>query len=196
MGGTSLSANRTKPRLRVLMLPGLGDSGPAHWQSIWQANDGGFHRVEQRDWAKPDLAEWVAALDRAVVDAACPLVLVAHSLACALVAHWARGADTSAVKAAMLVSPSDVDSELHTPPEVRGFAPMPLSPLPFRTLVIASASDPYVAPIRVEQFARAWGARLVNVGDQGHINVTSGHGEWSEGRRHLSELLEEAAVTS
>jgi predicted alpha/beta hydrolase family esterase len=29
------------------------------------------------------------------------------------------------------------------------------------------------------------------MGDQGHINVDSGHGEWSTGERYLAELLEE-----
>ena len=35
------------------------------------------------------------------------------------------------------------------------------------------------------------GARIVEVEDQGHINVNSGHAEWPAGERYLTELLEE-----
>jgi predicted alpha/beta hydrolase family esterase len=57
--------------------------------------------------------------------------------------------------------------------------------------VIASSTEPYVYIDRTRLFARCWSARLVEVGDQGHINVDSGHGEWSAGERYLAELLEE-----
>lgn len=36
-----------------LILPGYGDSGPAHWQSRWEAADPAFHRVRQADWKSP-----------------------------------------------------------------------------------------------------------------------------------------------
>src|SRR2546427_295372 len=70
----------------VLVLPGYGDSGPGHWQSLWEAEDGRFRRVLQRDWLLPERAEWLAALEREIAACAAPPVLVAHSLGCALVA--------------------------------------------------------------------------------------------------------------
>lgn len=175
----------------VLIVPGLGDSGPVHWQSIWQARNPSFRRVVQRDWANPDLEEWLANLEAAVREAEAPIVLVAHSLSCSLVAHWARCGSSERVAAAMLVSPADADSDAHTPPEARAFSPVPLDPLPFRAVVVVSSTDPYVDLDRARFFARCWRARLVEVGDQGHINVDSGHGEWPAGERYLVELLEE-----
>ena len=45
---------------RVLIVPGLHNSGPEHWQSRWQRLYPQFERVEQDDWNLPDLAAWSA----------------------------------------------------------------------------------------------------------------------------------------
>lgn len=173
----------------VLILPGLGDSGPRHWQSLWQESSPGFRRVVQRDWETPDRAEWVATLEASVAAAGEPVVLVAHSLACALVAHWAPQA-RGRIAAALLVAPSDVDERARTPDVVRSFGPLPLARLPFPTILVCSRNDPYVDFARGEAFARAWGSRLVDAGSAGHINSDSGHGNWPEGRAILEALLQ------
>jgi predicted alpha/beta hydrolase family esterase len=172
----------------VLILPGLGGSGPEHWQTHWEMQHPDFIRVEQRDWDNPKRDAWIATLDRAIAKQAEPPLLVAHSLACALVAHWAARHARS-VFGALLVAPSDVDSQAHTPPEVRGFSPMPLQRLPGKTIVVASADDPYVDIARAEQFAKAWGARFVNAGASGHINSASGLRDWPAGQKLLAELV-------
>jgi predicted alpha/beta hydrolase family esterase len=171
----------------VLIVPGLGGSGPEHWQTLWEKANPDFSRVEQGDWDRPDRHEWIAALDRAIAAQPAPPLLVAHSLACALVAHWAAG-NTRPLHGALLVAPADVDSDAHTPPEVRGFAPMPLAPIAAPCIVAASADDPYVTPARARFFASAWGARLVDVGRCGHINSASGLGDWPMGQKLLAEL--------
>lgn len=171
----------------VLIVPGLGGSGPAHWQSLWAASDPAFCRVVQRDWAQPDLAEWLATLHRHIAGCEAAPVLVAHSLACSLVAHWVQRFGQG-VAAALLVSPSDVDSPAHTPTEVRGFSPIPLVRFPFPSIVVASTNDPRVEFERAEFFARSWGSRFVAVSGAGHINDRSGLGEWAEGRKLLQEL--------
>jgi uncharacterized protein len=56
----------------VLIIPGLGGSGPDHWQSLWQARLPDARRVEQADWDKPDRAGWIAQLDAAVAQAKQP----------------------------------------------------------------------------------------------------------------------------
>jgi predicted alpha/beta hydrolase family esterase len=173
----------------VLILPGLGDSGPEHWQSLWEASSPGFRRVAQRDWETPARADWVATLEAAVTASSEPVVLVAHSLACALVAHWAPQA-RGRVAAALLVAPSDVDAPERTPDVVRGFSKLPLAPLPFPTVLVCSRNDPYVAFSRGETFARSWGSRLVDTGPAGHINSASGHGPWPEGRAILEAILQ------
>jgi uncharacterized protein len=150
-----------------------------------------FRRVMQRDWNVPNLEEWLENLETAVREAEAPMVIVAHSLSCSLVAHWLCLGSSERVAVAMLVSLADADSDAHMPPEARVFSPVPPDPLPFRAMVIASSTDPYVDIGRVRLFARCWGARLVEVGDQERINVDSGHGEWSAAKRYLAELLEE-----
>jgi predicted alpha/beta hydrolase family esterase len=172
----------------VLILPGLGNSGPEHWQTLWENELPGARRVMQRDWDQPDPESWTAALETTVASCAAPAVVVAHSLSCALVARWAAAARRR-VRAGLLVAPSDVEMPDRTPPAVRGFAPLPRERLSFPAIVVASRNDPYVAFERAAGFAQSWGARFVDAGTAGHINTASGHGPWPEGRRLLRELL-------
>ncbi|MCW5771309.1 MAG: alpha/beta hydrolase [Rhodospirillaceae bacterium] len=177
----------------LIMVPGLGGSGPEHWQRQWLAGFDGALAVEQADWDRPQRDLWVAALDRAVRAAARPAILIAHSLGCALVAHWAERHGPGAVAGALLVAPADVDSPAHTPPETRGFAPLPLDPLPFAATVVASDDDPYVALARARGFAFAWQADFVSIGRAGHINAASGLGAWPQGRTLLGALMQRIA---
>jgi uncharacterized protein len=174
-------------RTPILIIPGLGGSGPEHWQSLWQARLSDARRVEQSDWDKPDRAGWIAQLDSAVAQSKEPPVLVAHSLSCALVACWAA-ANKRPVRSALLVAPADVDSDTHTPPEAHVFRPMPMAHLPFPATVVASRDDPYVAFARAVAMAKAWDAELVDIGEAGHINTSAGYGEWPEGERLLQRL--------
>ncbi|HEU4566158.1 MAG TPA: alpha/beta hydrolase [Gemmatimonadaceae bacterium] len=177
-------------RSPVLILPGLGDSGPEHWQSHWERRDPDCERVVQAEWDAPRIADWVARLDEAVARRDAPVVLAAHSSACALVAHWAADASPARlarVRGALLVAPTDPEGP-HYPAGPVGFAPMPLRPLPFASVVVASDDDCYVAPERAREYAAAWGSRLVMLAGAGHINAASGHGPWPEGYALLSEL--------
>jgi predicted alpha/beta hydrolase family esterase len=176
----------------LVIVPGLGNSGTDHWQTLWEKGHPHAARVQQRDWDHPDRNGWIAALDETVRHTGGPVALVTHSLACALVAHWALGHDTRPVRAAFLVSPSDVDSSEHTPPEARVFAPMPMERLPFPSFVVASEDDAYVTVPRARSFAAAWGAEMVSMGQAGHINSQSGLGTWPTGEALLRELIERA----
>ena len=179
--------------VRLLVLPGLGGSGPEHWQTRWESSDPACVRVHQSEWDRPDLGEWLGAVDGALAEGESPVVLVAHSLACALVAHGARRAAWSRVVGALLVAPADVDSPTRTPPETHGFAPIPVEPLPFAATVVSSQDDPFVAFERARELARRWGAEFVDAGVIGHINADSGLGDWPEGRRLLRALVARAA---
>src|SRR5215212_2221921 len=177
----------------VLLLPGLWNSGPEHWQSYWERERADCRRVEQADWDTPDRADWVATLDRAVAGVGGPVAFAAHSLGCATVAHWAQQAAPAAlarVRGALLVAPSDVEAP-SCPPVMTGFAPLPLRPLGFPSVVVLSQDDEYVTPTRAAAFAAAWGSRLVDVGAKGHLNSASRLGAWPEGRRLLEALLAE-----
>ncbi|MFF2075834.1 RBBP9/YdeN family alpha/beta hydrolase [Kitasatospora sp. NPDC058162] len=179
-------------RTTYLVLPGYQDSGPAHWQSRWEAAEpDAFRRVEQADWDRPERPDWVARVDAAVAAASAegPVVLVAHSLGCVTAAHWAAGASaerTAAVRGALLVAPADVDTA--EVPELLGFRPVALERFPFPAVVVSSTDDPWVTPARAREFARAWGARYVEPGAYGHLNADSGLGDWPEGRELLAGL--------
>ena len=164
----------------LLLVPGLWNSGPEHWQSYWE-RDGRGRRVVQRDWETPHRDDWVATLDAAVADAPAPVVIAAHSLGCALVAAWAPGSPHAArVRGALLVAPSDCEAPSY-PSGTIGFAPVARARLPFPTIVVLSSDDEYVTPARGRSFASSWGARVVDVGPKGHINSASGLGAWPEG---------------
>jgi len=146
--------------------------------------------VIQDEWDAPACASWVARLALELERADRPVVLAAHSAACAMVAHWAAGAAPRArraVQAALLVAPSDPAGPNY-PPEPVGFHPVPMRPLPFPAIVIASDNDPYVSLERAREYARAWGAEFVLLERAGHINVASGHGRWAAGYELLARL--------
>ncbi len=170
----------------ILILPGLGNSGEGHWQTKWQ-NRFGFERVGQANWDEPVCDDWIACIDAAVVKHGITnVILVAHSLANTTVAAWAKKYNR-AIKAALLVAPSDTEAESY-PHGTTGFMPMALNKLPFPSTVVASENDFYVTLARATYFADCWGSRLVTIGNVGHINVASGHGDWEEGLPLLKEL--------
>lgn len=170
----------------VLILPGIGNSGPLHWQSIWEQLNPDFERVQQHDWEHPVCAEWVAAIEAAVQRAGPQVILVAHSLACLAVAHWAAGTH-SPIKAALLVAAPDANG-MNFPEEALGFSETPALPLPFPSTLVISTDDPYADPENAERLARAWGSRVVHIGHCGHINASSNLGAWPAGYALLDEL--------
>lgn len=173
----------------LLILPGLGDSGPAHWQTYWLKKFDHSTKLVQDDWDNPDLNSWLQRLNEKILELNRPMILVAHSLAVALVAHWVATYKNENVKAALLVAPADVDSPLHTPDEVRNFAPMPLVQFPFPSIVVASDNDTYVSIERAEFFAEKWGSDFITVYSKGHINSDSNLEYWEEGQAILSDLF-------
>jgi uncharacterized protein len=173
----------------VLILPGWKGSGPQHWQSLWQARQG-FQRVDQHDWLRPLRGDWTARLEDVLLSADEPVVLVAHSLGCVLVAAWAAHShNTHRVKAALLVAPGDVAREALRP-VLASWSPIPLQPLPFKSTLVASQDDPYCSFERAQGFALAWGSALVDAGSVGHINADSGLGDWPQGQALLSALIQ------
>lgn len=171
----------------VLIVPGIGGSGPEHWQSRWEASEPAFRRVQMPRWDRPELEGWLAALSLAIDAAGAPPVIVAHSLGCLAFAHHAaRG---GRARAALLVALPDPDGPCY-PTAAHGFAPLPLVRLPLRTRVVASQNDPFGGMAFARRCARAWGSELVDVGPAGHINADSNLGEWSAGRALLADLLD------
>lgn len=170
----------------ILTHPGLGNSGPAHWQSLWEKQFN-FTRIEQQDWETPVCDDWITTLNHYVQQHdAVEVILVGHSLACTAIGYWAQKYNMQ-IKGALLVAPSDTEADTY-PPGTTGFTPVPLIKLPFKSIVVASSNDYYVTAERAALFAQSWGSELVNIGDAGHINVASGFGEWPLGLDLLKQL--------
>lgn len=173
-------------RFPVVIQPGWKNSGPAHWQSHWQHRLGA-RRVSTRDWHAPQLDDWLAGLDKALDAAGEPALVIAHSLGCVALAHYAR-AHPHRVAAAVLVAPADVE-RAGVPAEIAGFGPIPREALPFPSLLIASDDDPFCRAARAETLAGHWGSELVWLSGAGHINAESGHGPWPEGLTRVGDWL-------
>lgn len=179
----------------VLLVPGLNNSGPDHWQTKWERELAQCQRVDLGMWDNPHRNTWVNKLNLAVQQADRPVVLVAHSLGCHAVAWWAQYEQPAfghPVIGALLVAPPDVEGE-GIDPRLQRFAPLADARLPFRSIVAASKNDPYARFGLAKRFARKWGSRLVDVGPIGHINADSGIGSWPYGQYLLGQLISEVA---
>ena len=176
--------------MKYLIVPGLNNSGPKHWQSFWEKSLPNATRVIQHCWDKPEKKEWIATLDNAVQKLDEDTIIVAHSLGVATTVMWlnqkiAEGNIPAHIKGAFLVSPSDVDNIQI----IQSFAPMPLTKLPIPACIVASENDEFVSMERSKFFAEAWGVPLFNAGALGHINSDSDLGEWEQGRNFLKEFI-------
>jgi uncharacterized protein len=178
----------------VFILPGIDNSGPGHWQTLWEQANPAFARIQQRDWQHPVCSEWADVLDKALESAPGNPVLVAHSLACLVVAHWAAHS-LRTIKAALLVAPPNPQGP-NFPQSALGFSPVPMKRFAFPSILVASSNDPYGDHVSSGTYASAWGSRLVNVGALGHINAASGLGEWPDGFSLLRSLLADQHITT
>lgn len=172
----------------TLILPGIGNSGPNHWQSLWETANPSFIRVQQRDWDNPVCETWLEVLEKSVAQVGVGCVLVAHSLACLLVAHWTTRTQLG-IKGALLVAPPNPDGP-NFPKQATGFSPLPIKPFTFPSIVVASINDPYGDIQFAQSCALIWGSHFINAGALGHINANSGLGEWREGFAMLKKLAE------
>ena len=88
--------------IRYLIVPGWQGSPDNHWQSHWQRSLPNSVRVEQRDWLTPQRRDWVQALEQAIAAERSPVILIAHSLGCITVAHWAAILDEAGIPNAVI----------------------------------------------------------------------------------------------
>lgn len=168
----------------IIILPGLGGSGEAHWQTAWERGHPEMRRFAPASWDKPELRDWVMALDHAIGCCRTLPLLVAHSLACLLVAHWRR-ASGARIAGAFLVAVPDPEGTSF-PEDAAEFVEPPTAPFDFPALILASSNDPYGTLDHARRRAVQWGAGLVELGALGHINGSSGLGEWPDGLNLLA----------
>jgi uncharacterized protein len=172
---------------RILIHPGLNNSGDKHWQTLWEKRFPQFSRIQQEDWDTPTREDWTSVIDLEVMrENPANVILVGHSLACCTIIYWAQQYKRP-IKGALLVAPSDTEADTY-PSGTQGFTPMPLYKLPFPSITVASTNDNFVKIDRAQFFANVWGSELVNIGNAGHINGDSKLGFWEFGLELLDRL--------
>jgi predicted alpha/beta hydrolase family esterase len=185
----------------ILIVPGLRDHVPEHWQTLLEAELPGARSVPRMEKDKLSRAAWVSALDRSLAAIDGPVVLVAHSAGVMIVAHWAMQ-HRRPIQGALLAAPPDFETPL---PEgypltatlaENGWLPTPRERLPFPSIVAASTNDPLGSYQRVAALAEAWGSRLVDVGAVGHLNPAAGFGPWPRAVELIEALEAPAPVAS
>ncbi|WP_092387453.1 RBBP9/YdeN family alpha/beta hydrolase [Curtobacterium sp. YR515] len=181
-----------RPRPWVIV-PGIWNSDPDHWQSLWQddrsADDpGAVVRIAPASWSEPDPDDWSRAITSAVAAVDEPPVLIAHSLGVLAVAAWLGQRGRAAVAGAFLVAPPDPLAP-GFPAAAAGFVePVAQAAPAVPTRLVVSDDDPYCTLDRAVAFADVLGAGVVRVGALGHVNVASGVGAWPTGRALVDDL--------
>jgi predicted alpha/beta hydrolase family esterase len=172
----------------ILILPGLNDSEPDHWQSRWLQKLSSARKVEQVDFGAPRLADWRPAIERAVEESARPTVVVAHSLGVVALLHAAQRVGDK-IAGAFLVAPPSQRAIEETPAIAADFLPYPRARVPFKATLIAGTDDPFSEPGFAKALAEDIGAAFLDAGASGHINLASGHGPWPEGSMVFAQFL-------
>ncbi len=169
----------------VLIVPGLRDHVPGHWQTLLASRLPRVRTVQPMGRNRLDCKARLEAIEREAASIDGPIVLVAHSGGVIATVHWAHRT-RRAVRGALLATPADFERPLldgyPTMDALRdsGWLPVPRGALPFRSIVAASRNDPLASYERVSALAQAWGSRLVDLGEVGHLNPASGFGDWPQ----------------
>jgi uncharacterized protein len=189
----------------ILIVPGLRDAVAQHWQTLLEARlraaGTPVASVPPMGRENLDCAAKVAAIERTAQSVEGPIVIVAHSGGCVMVAHWAKQTKR-AVHGALLATPPDFERAMPagypTLEQLRagGWLPVPRGRLPFRSIVAASRNDPLGGCERVAGLALGWGSRLVDLGEVGHLNPASGFGPWPRADELIDELSAASAVAA
>jgi len=181
----------------VLVVPGLRDHVDAHWQTLLarelEASGRPVRAVPPLGREDLGLEHKLDAIERAAQAIEGPILAVAHSGGCVMLAHWARRTKR-VVQGALLAAPPDFDTAM---PEgyptlasldAAGWLPVPRSPLPFPSIVAGSRNDPLARFERVADLAQGWGSELVDLGEVGHLNPASGFGPWPRAHEFIDRL--------
>ncbi|MFD4505917.1 RBBP9/YdeN family alpha/beta hydrolase [Streptomyces sp. NPDC058457] len=200
-----------------VIIPGIDGSDDRHWQSRWeQAWGDAAVRIAPASWTRPELRDWVAAVQAAYdvaaartgrVDGAVDgegdggadgrvalVALVAHSLGCWAATEWLARARPRGVPA-FLAAPPDPRGPAFPATAAPTFRELSARPLPGPALVVASEDDPYADATASAALAADWRAPWRSVGAHGHLNSASGLGDWPVGQELLHTLAGPCAAS-
>ncbi|MGG3794204.1 alpha/beta hydrolase [Pseudomonas paraversuta] len=177
----------------ILIVPGLRDHVPQHWQTLLAARLDKVRSVPPLEDNKLSLAARVDAIERELEAISGPVILVAHSAGVLMVAHWAA-LSKRPIKGALLAAPPDLEAvwPLGYPTSqslrANGWDPLPKGRLGFPSIVVGSTNDHLASLPAVTRMARQWGSELVNLGAVGHLNPASGYGPWPQAEEFIRTL--------
>lgn len=180
----------------ILIVPGLRDRVPDHWQTLLEARLSAFRSVPPLETNKLDLGARIAAIEKAINDIDGQIIVVAHSGGTIMFAHWAQTHSTEKIRGALLAVPPDFEKPLPSGyPAIEelkknGWLPVPRTPLPFRSIVTVSENDPLGGIAAVSALASDWNSQIVNLGKVGHLNPASGYGNWPEADALIQRLID------
>ena len=172
--------------IHTVIVPGVGGSEAQHWQSWLQQQLVSSSRVQQKNWDRPVLSEWVAQFVKTVAAVKAPIQIVAHSFGCLTsVAPLAEHAELSAkVKNLILVAPAnparfgESGFARHSLTDYKQYFHQLSIDVP--TTLLISENDPWLGYVDALQLAQAWKLTPINLGQVGHINVASGFGPFPD----------------
>ena len=178
----------------VVLVPGLRGHVEDHWQTRLANRLPGAWTVPPLGRTEPSLQIRIRLLEHIVEDVDGPVVIVAHSAGVLATVHWAATWTGTKVVGALLATPPAFAAPL--PPEYpsiaelrgHGWLPVPRRPLPFPSIVASSDDDPLGNPLRLRAMANAWGSRFHSLGAVGHLNPSSGFGDWPEAEELIDQL--------
>lgn len=172
--------------IHTLIVPGVGGSNDEHWQSWLQRQLMSCSRVQQQDWNRPILNDWIANFIDTIAAIQAPIQIVAHSFGClTTVAALHQYPEINAkIKKLVLVAPANPSRF-----SKQGFAEDGVENyatyfhqfnIQVPTAMLISENDPWLNLIDAQHLAKSWNIKPSNLGRVGHINVDSGFGAFPE----------------
>lgn len=188
--------------IHTVIVPGVGGSEYGHWQSWLQRQLMSCSRVEQSDWNKPILKNWVAEFVRTVQAAPAPIQIVAHSFGCltSVAALNQHPELQHKIKNLLLVAPANPERFGEN-----GFARDSLQDykayfqslkLPVPTTMLISENDPWLKYADALELAEDWNIKPINLGAVGHVNVASGFGPFPAVFDHIIAEKPETLISN
>lgn len=170
----------------TVIVPGVGGSEAAHWQSWLQDQLMSCSRVQQHDWNQPILKQWVKQFADTVLPLKGDLQIVAHSFGClTTVAALAQYPELQQrIQNLVLVAPANParfgDQGFSRDSQNDYAAYFHQLKIVVPTSLLISENDPWLSFQDAQDLARAWQLCPINLGRVGHINVASGFGPFPE----------------
>lgn len=172
---------------KLVFVPGIGNSGPGHWQSGWEGLFAGSVRISPASWTEPTLDDWIGAIERVADGGEKGAVFVCHSLGCLAFLHWAA-TTAKPWQGAFLVGIPDARGP-NFPAAAAGFEFLDTRVLTRPVLALASSDDPYDPKGLGVALAQRAGGAVIGLGARGHVNEASGLGDWQEGQALFTAFL-------